>query len=220
VFRVRFRNQNRLAQAGVIVELACWIAGVALGAAYVLSSVDRAIGSAHDVKVFRETGQSPDQSLWSPARVAEYEAALALPMDSPVAVLHVPRLGITVPVYPHSSELTLNRGTALIDGMARPDAGGNLGIAGHRDGFFRGLKDIRPGDAIQVRTRRRLHIYRVTSVYVVEAHDTELLADTSEPTITLVTCYPFYYVGRAPQRFVVSAAYDWNASRIPRNQGD
>jgi len=195
-----------------VVEVSCWVAGALLCAAFLLARADSEFGKMRGLDEFAAQLRAPDQALWSSARVTDYRAALQMPVDPPVAVLGVPALALQVPIYPRSNEVSLNRGAALIDGMATPDSGGNLGIAGHRDGFFRALKDIRLGDVIEVRTRLKLHRYRVTSIRIVDVGDVQLLADTEDPSVTLVTCYPFYYVGRAPQRFVVSAAYDWTPS--------
>jgi sortase A len=192
------------------IEASCWIAGSVLCGAFLLARADSELGKKQGLDEFAAQLHAPDQALWSSARVTDYQAAVQLPVDAPVAILSVPALALQVPVYPHSNDLSLNRGTALIDGMAAtPDSGGNLGIAGHRDGFFRALKDIRLGDVIEVRTRLKLHLYRVASIRIVDVGDVQLLADTEDPSVTLVTCYPFYYVGRAPQRFVVSATYEW-----------
>jgi sortase A len=90
--------------------------------------------------------------------------------DAPLAILRIPDLGLEVPVYATASELHLNRGAGLIEGMGLPDKGGNLGIAGHRDGFFRVLKDIAPGQKIEIETKNRLHTYRVVSTEIVDVH--------------------------------------------------
>ena len=129
--------------------------------------------------------------------------------DAPLAILRIPDLGLEVPVYATSSDLHLNRGAGLIEGMGLPDKGGNLGIAGHRDGFFRVLKDVAPGQKIEIETKNRLHVFRVVSTEVVDPTDLRPLADTADPTITLVTCYPFYFLGHAPQRFIVRGTYVW-----------
>lgn len=200
-------------RARFTIEVSCWIAGAVLSAAFLLAKADSELGKTRGLDEFAAQLRAPDQALWSSARVTDYRAASLLPVDAPVAILGVPALELQVPVYPRSNELSLNRGAALIDGMAMPDNGGNLGIAGHRDGFFRALKDIRSGDLIEVRTHLKLHRYRVTSIRIVDAGDVQLLADTEDPSVTLVTCYPFYYVGSAPQRFVVSATYDWTSPR-------
>src|SRR5207253_11339063 len=96
------------------------------------------------------SGKPVDFSLWGKTRVRAYQASLALRIDPPVAVLSIPKLGLTVPVFNGTDDLILNRGLGTIEGTNAPGAGGNLGIAGHRDGFFRGLKDIEPGDIIEI----------------------------------------------------------------------
>ena len=130
--------------------------------------------------------------------------------EEPIAILRIPDLGLEVPVYASASELYLNRGAGLIEGMGLPDKGGNLGIAGHRDGFFRVLKDVVPGQRIEIETQKRKHSYRVVSTEVVDPSELRVLADTLDPTVTLVTCYPFYFLGSAPQRFIVRGQYEWS----------
>jgi LPXTG-site transpeptidase (sortase) family protein len=141
--------------------------------------------------------------------VRDYQASLAAVQEAPLAILRIPALKLEVPVYATDTELHLNRGAGLIQGMGLPDKGGNLGIAGHRDGFFRVLKDATPGQRIEIVTKSRTHVFNVVSTEVVEATDLRPLADTLDPTITLVTCYPFYFIGHAPQRFIVRGTYDW-----------
>ena len=84
----------------------------------------------------------------------------------------------------------------------------NVGIAGHRDGYFRSLKDVRLGDAVFLRTGGSEERYRVEDILIVDPVDVDVLADTGEPTLTLVTCYPFYFVGSAPQRYIIRARRD------------
>jgi LPXTG-site transpeptidase (sortase) family protein len=149
---------------------------------------------------------APDQSLWNGARVDDYHAALAAEAAPPLGILTIPRLGVEVPVYNGTDEFNLDRGLGRILGMARPGEMGNLGISGHRDGFFRVLKDVQEGDRIMVRTPRRVETYVVDRITVVDKHDESLLLVPSEDRmLTLVTCYPFYFVGHAPKRFIVQA---------------
>lgn len=148
---------------------------------------------------------SVDHSLWSEERIQAYRGSQASGGAPALAVLDIDRLGITVPVYDGADEHNLNRGVARVRGTARIEAVGNLGIAGHRDGFFRGLKDIQHGDLIRLWTAGELVEYRVISTRVVEPEDVEVLAPTEQRTLTLVTCFPFYFVGDAPQRFIVKA---------------
>jgi sortase A len=147
----------------------------------------------------------PDTTLWSPKRVREYNEALAADSDAPHAVLNIEHLNIRVPVYNGADEFNLNRGVARVKGTAHIGQSGNLGIAGHRDGFFRPLKDIKIGDTFELETYYGKTKYRVSSIDIVEPTELSVLAPTDTPMVTLVTCYPFYYVGHAPQRFIVKA---------------
>jgi sortase A len=100
----------------------------------------------------------------------------------------------------------MDRGIARIEGTAMPGQDrGNVGIAGHRDGYFRVLKDIRFGDEISVTTPVGTQTYVVQQLMIVDPSAVEVLNYTPEPSITLVTCYPFYFVGHAPERFIVRA---------------
>lgn len=150
----------------------------------------------------------PDTSLWAPQRVADYRASLSASLPPVLGVLEIPAVGLQVPVYPSDSELVLDRGAGVIDGMAYPHEGGNIGIAGHRDGYFRALKDVHVGDVIALQTLVGKKRFRVEATRIVQATDTALLRDTVTQTLTLVTCYPFYYVGHAPRRFIVIATPD------------
>jgi sortase A len=119
--------------------------------------------------------------------------------------LEVPRLRLSVMMMEGVAEKTLRLGGGHIPGTAYPGAPGNSGFAAHRDTFFRQLRDIRKDDVIQFTTRSSTISYRVSSTAVVNPSDTDVLRPTSSETITLVTCFPFYYVGPAPKRFVVHA---------------
>jgi sortase A len=148
-----------------------------------------------------------DVSLWSPKRVREYQQSLLIKKDAPMGVLRLDRLRIRVPIFEGTDELVLNRGVGWIAGTARPGEAGdsNIGIAGHRDGFFRGLKDIAPGDKIQLSTPGIESLYAVDSTELVTPEHVEVLKRRGVPSLTLVTCYPFYFIGDAPQRFIVHA---------------
>lgn len=145
---------------------------------------------------------APDQSAWSESRIAAYHEANS---GTPLAVLRVPSAGIEVPVFADTSERNLNRGAGAIEGTAMPGSDGNAGIAAHRDGYFRGLKDVVLGDEIEVEHRSGMRRYRITDLAVVEPTDVSSLYPTDESVLTLVTCYPFYFVGSAPQRYIVRA---------------
>jgi sortase A len=123
----------------------------------------------------------------------------------PLAILRIPRIHLEVPVLHGTDEITLNRAVGQIPGTAAPGEIGNIGIAGHRDSFFRNLKDITRGDEIELETTSASASYVVTRILVTGPDDTTVLDSSSEPMLTLVTCYPFHFIGPAPRRFVVQA---------------
>jgi sortase A len=147
----------------------------------------------------------PDQTLWGQSRIAAYRTSLTANVGAPLGVLAIPKIDLRVPVFDGTADMTLNRGIGRIEGTAAIGTSGNLGLAGHRDGFFRGLKDIVVGDAIDLRSRNANVRYRVTEILIVEPTDVYVLDPTDHATLTLVTCYPFYFVGSAPQRYIVKA---------------
>ena len=150
----------------------------------------------------------PDTTLWAPGRIADYQASLSAELPPVLAVMEIPSVGLKVPVYSTDTELTMDRGTGIIDGMSYPHEPGNIGISGHRDGYFRVLKDVQVGDSILLQTLDGPKQFTITSHQVVEISDTTHLQDTDQQRVTLVTCYPFYFVGHAPQRFIVTASLD------------
>jgi sortase A len=148
---------------------------------------------------------TPNLELWADKRIREYHESLRVEAGPPLAVMTIANLDIQVPVYDGADDFNLNRGVGRIKGTARVGANGNLGIAGHRDGFFRGLKDVALGDRIELLTVSGTEAYTVSSIEIVDPGDVYVLAPSEKKTITLVTCYPFYYVGHAPQRYIVKA---------------
>ena len=195
--------------------------GVALIGIYVGMQVHRAIMSRAELRRFEMVraearvksegspfapSQKVDFSLWSEKRIAEYEQSLLKHFDPPLGVLRISKLNLEVPVLEGTDDLTLNRGVGHIAGTVHPGEEGNIGIAGHRDGFFRGLKDIAPGDAIELVTGSRTYMYRVDQIILVHPNDVSVLQSRPGRWLTLVTCYPFYFVGSAPQRYIVQAS--------------
>jgi len=126
--------------------------------------------------------------------------------DVPLAVLRIPRIRLEVPVLEGTDKRILNHAVGRIPGTARLGEGGNIGLAGHRDGFFRGLKDVTVGDTVELRGPTGTVAYKVDQLSVVAPQDVSVLNPKSGPSLTLVTCYPFYFVGAAPQRYIVSAS--------------
>jgi LPXTG-site transpeptidase (sortase) family protein len=147
-----------------------------------------------------------DFQLWSPKRVRAYEESRQEQSRGPLAVLRIPSIGLEVAVLEGTDELTLNRGVGWIAGTARPGESGNLGIAGHRDGFFRGLKDLTRGVPLELETLGGARLlYTIQDIWIVRPEDVQVLDPTPQPSLTLVTCFPFYYVGSAPDRYIVRA---------------
>ncbi len=148
----------------------------------------------------------PDTSLWNATRITDYEDSLKVEFAPPLGIFMIDKLNIRVPIYNGTDHVTLDRGVGRIKGMAKMDEDGNLGISGHRDGFFRGLKDIQVGDAIKIQTTRGVENYAVTSIVIIDKSDISILKPTTEKALTIVTCYPFYFVGHAPKRYIVKAS--------------
>jgi len=199
-----------------VAERTCWVLGLAGITWWGVFQLGVASSARHDLKRFAEVARvaslpvapvpvAPDQSLWSPKRVSAYQLATAAPAPAPLAVLRIPKIRLEVAVLPGTDDRTLDRGVGHIEGTAQPGADGNLGIAGHRDGFFRGLKDVVPGDLIELDTVNGTEAYRIERTWVVTPEEVSVLDPTPTRAITLVTCYPFYFVGSAPERFIVRA---------------
>jgi sortase A len=119
--------------------------------------------------------------------------------------MEIQRLGVSAIVMEGTNTATLRRALGHISGTALPGHPGNVGISGHRDTFFRPLRNIEPNDIITLTTARGEYRYRVLSARIVDPSDVAVLAPSEKETLTLVTCYPFYFVGPAPSRFVVRA---------------
>ena len=198
---------------GVLAECIAWTAGVVCLVVYGALTVDGAVGARRELERFavlqaaalQQPQQAPDLSLWDSERISAWRRALSEPAPPPLAVLRVPKIRLEVAVLPGTDDSTLDRAVGHIDGTALPGTDGNSGIAGHRDGFFRGLKDIAPGDTIELETLREKELYRVERAWIVSPEDVSVLDATPTRSLTLVTCYPFYHVGPAPQRFIVRA---------------
>jgi sortase A len=149
-----------------------------------------------------ETAQAPQ-----PAPSTNAPPAFAPPAPrSVIGRLEIPRLNLAVMVREGADEGTLSRAVGHIPGTALPGNVGNVGLAGHRDTFFRALRNIRADDTIELETTAGTYRYVVKSTRIVTPRDVSVLEASGGETLTLVTCYPFYYVGSAPKRFIVHAA--------------
>jgi sortase A len=122
-----------------------------------------------------------------------------------VGMLDVPRLNLTTPVVEGDDDGTLRKAAGHLPDTPMPWEKGNSAVAAHRDGLFRPLKDVKVGDEIRFRTTRDEFRYKVTRTAIVKPDDVSVLASRSQTSLTLITCYPFYYVGSAPKRFIVHA---------------
>jgi sortase A len=147
-----------------------------------------------------------DFSLWDERRIQAYNESLRKDFGVTLAVLKIPKIRLEAPVLDGTDDLTLNRGLGRISGTARPGMRGNIGIAGHRDGFFRGLKDVGVGDTIELKTPNGTATYVIDQIKIVAPDDVSVLRPRSVPSVTLVTCYPFYFIGSAPRRYIVAAS--------------
>ena len=152
----------------------------------------------------KPTAAEPDFSDWDAQRVRAYKAASSA-HGSSLGVVEIPKIHLAAPLLEGTDSFTLNHAVGRIAGTARPGEPGKIGIAGHRDSFFRGLKDITPGDTVELRTLSGRDIYTVDRIEIVVPHDVSVLRPEQKPSLTLVTCYPFYFIGSAPKRFVVTA---------------
>jgi sortase A len=163
---------------------------------------------APDAQAAIPSGENPERvdfSSWSAGRVKAYEDSLRVEKEAPIAVLMIESIHLKVPVFAGTSDLILDRGAGWIPRTASPGENGNIGIAGHRDGFFRALKSIAAGDRIELITLNAVDTYVVERTEIVAPDDVGVLRSSERPKITLVTCYPFYFIGSAPQRFIVEA---------------
>ena len=126
--------------------------------------------------------------------------------SSVVGRIEIPRIGLKAIILEGVAQRTLALAVGHITGTALPGRTGNVGLAGHRDTFFRSLHGVRSGDTIVLTTIEGSYEYRIKSCEVVGPGETRVLEDSAEPMLTLVTCYPFHYIGPAPSRFIVHAA--------------
>lgn len=203
-------------------ESGLWLSGLLLIAIFFFGMYRRDLASQDSLREFAAEKQSvvpADQSLAGDHRPERVEMRQPEVSDLPqpevdaraeksngaVAVLRIARIGMEVPVRDGTDKAVLAIGAGLVEGTTRPGARGNIAIAAHRDTFFRGLRDLDYGDLIELESFQHKVTYRVSALAVVDPDDVQVLAETGESALTLVTCYPFQYVGNAPQRYIVRA---------------
>jgi sortase A len=168
--------------------------GIGLGClgTYAYETVDARRFQAEQTAAFERTARTAA----APARVLA---------GGLVGMLDVPRLHLSTPVIEGDDDGVLKRSVGHLPDTPMPWEGGNSAIAGHRDGLFRPLKQVKVGDEIRFRTTRGEFRYRVTRTAIVAPDDLSVLEPQASPALTLITCYPFSYVGPAPKRFVIHA---------------
>jgi sortase A len=203
------------------IERILLICGVTLLAVFLGFRIYSAMASRAELKRFKDLQASQsaqlasrsvdpvfklDFSLWSEKRIAAYKESLTEQFNPALAVLRIAKLQLEVPVFEGTDDLVLDRGVGHIPGTVLPGETGNIGVAGHRDGFFRVLKDVKPGDTIELLAPRRTDHYVVGQILLVRPDDVSVLKPQQVSSLTLVTCYPFYYVGSAPERYIVQAS--------------
>jgi sortase A len=226
-------TSGRVRKAGLWIERSLLVCGVLLLAIYGAVRLESFLASRAALKAFNALDSSAsiakqdngnaaatseptpaeqlthpeaDFSLWGQRRVEAYKKSAAVTSVVPMAILRISKIRLEVPLLEGTDDLTLNHAVGRVAGTARPGEPGNIGIAGHRDGFFRGLKDVRVGDAIELKTLQGTDQYIVDRIQIVRPQQVAVLRPRTVPSLTLVTCYPFYYIGSAPERYIVTAS--------------
>lgn len=190
-------NARRLSRAAEVVlfviGVLClqWVAYVKIQTARQHAAVTQAVETA-------KTAEPPG------------EAAGPVPIETiaigdPVGILSVPRLKLSTAVVEGDSDEVLETSAGHLPDTPWPWQPGNAAIAAHRDGLFRELRHVKVGDVIEMKTARGDFQYRIAALSIVSPTDVSVLDETEQPSLTLITCYPFYYVGHAPKRFIVRA---------------
>ena len=195
-------------------------AGVLLVALVMAAMIHRSVLSHAELKHFKSrqtvlaaepqrlapSTTTANFTLWSEQHVRDSEKRLDAHFAPAVGILRIAKIKVEVPILEGTDRLSLNRGVGHIAGTANPGEDGNVAIAGHRDGFFRGLKDVSLGDAVEVASLHETETYIVDRIIVVDPSDVSILQPRMRSSLTLITCYPFHYIGSAPKRYIVQAS--------------
>ena len=147
-----------------------------------------------------------DKAHAAPAVLSAPPRAAGLREGDTMGRLEIPRIGISVMILHGTEEGTLTVGAGHVPATPSPGGDGNIVVAAHRDTFFRKLEAIRPGDHIQILTIGQTYEYIVDSTETVDPDDTRVMESRGRQELTLITCYPFYFIGSAPKRFIVHAS--------------
>lgn len=192
------RPALRLTEAGL------WILAISTLGYCSYAYASAALYQHREKAVFAE---AQAQARQTPDAASPMTASFPLPLarGEMLGILDIPRIGLSSVVEQGSDAHVLRNSVGHIPGTALPGESGNTALAAHRDTYFRHLSELRPGDQILFHSMVGTYRYTVQSTRIVPPTDTGVLASTRKPTLTLVTCFPFYYVGSAPKRFVLVA---------------
>jgi len=204
-FRVHSETRVRRRTRWSPLERLLLIIGVACLGYYILVSIEAALYQALENRELDAIlASAPAESPTADPRAPLPAIPRPLP-GAAIGRIEIPRLGVSVVIRAGADAKTLRRAVGHIPGTALPGELGNVGLAGHRDTFFRRLRNIKPDDEVRIVTPRGTYVFHVEDTRIVRPRDTWVLNATPEPTLTLITCYPFTFVGSAPQRFIVRA---------------
>ncbi len=178
-------------------------AGILLISYYGYVSLDTRLYQAHELRHFQQ--QIKDAEPAVAGQVALRPVSFHPVTGAALGEIELMRIGVHAMIIEGDDDRTLRHAVGHIPGTASPGQPGNVAIAGHRDTFFRALRNVRQGDEIALWTLDGSYRYRVDSTEIVAPEDTEVLNPSSGDVMTLVTCYPFNFVGPAPKRFIVRA---------------
>ena len=165
--------------------------------------IDAKVYQASEVRQFQKEIKDFNPAIPSEGRAQKVSTHTSA--EKPLGEIELTRVGVTAMILEGTDDRTLRRAVGHIPGTPLPGQPGNVAIAGHRDTFFRALRNVRQDDEITLMTLEGSYQYRVDSIKVVGPEDTEVLDNSGDDILTLVTCYPFYFVGPAPRRFIVRA---------------
>jgi sortase A len=199
------------------VESVLWVAGGALVALSLWMVADAVWFQHRAARELAREWRRPTVSVPSVATQPGTAPRRTIPVDTPLAELSIPRLGMEAVVAEGDGDGVLQHAVGHLPESARPGEDGNVAIAGHRDTFFRDLKEVRAGDRIELANADGVDTYRVEWTAVVEPWQVSVVDDAGYPALTLVTCYPFHYVGHAPHRYIVRAR---RIDEVARQIGD
>lgn len=189
------------------LERALWTAGCCALGYCVFTSIDASVTQRQLARSFEKSRTDVDVTV--PATLnnstADAHKAPAQPGSRIVGRLEIPRLGVSLVILEGAGSKTLRVGLGHVPGTPLPGQPGNVVIAGHRDTFFRPLRNIKIGDEVSVDTTAHTYYYQVSSFEIVDPHNVNALRFHNKNEVTLITCYPFSYVGPAPKRFIVHA---------------